>query len=146
MSSTTGVKFAPVESEVWIDGPPEKVFAYFTDPEKLRSWLGEARTLDPQPGGAFNLVVSEGYTAIGEYLEVHPFERLVLSWGWEERSEVPPGSTRVEITLTPERSGTRVHLSHTGLPSKEEQQKHAKGWGNCLGSLVQVFTWAGNAA
>jgi uncharacterized protein YndB with AHSA1/START domain len=41
---------------------------------------------------------------------------------------VPPGSSRVVVTLTPEHGGTRVLLRHHDLPDEEQRRQHAMGW------------------
>jgi uncharacterized protein YndB with AHSA1/START domain len=41
---------------------------------------------------------------------------------------VPPGSSRVVVTLTPEAGGTRVVLRHLDLPDEEQRQQHTMGW------------------
>jgi hypothetical protein len=43
------------------------------------------------------------------------------------RDRVPPGSSTVEVTLTPRRSGTHVRLEHHDLPAAEIEATTA-GW------------------
>jgi uncharacterized protein YndB with AHSA1/START domain len=52
----------------------------------------------------------------------------VFTWGWANDPSVPPGSTRVEVTLTVEDGGTRVVLRHYDLPSPGQADHHRKGW------------------
>ena len=40
-----------VEVEHRVSGSPETVFAYFTDPDKHRRWMGAEVELDARPGG-----------------------------------------------------------------------------------------------
>jgi uncharacterized protein YndB with AHSA1/START domain len=61
--------------------------------------------------------------------------RLVFAWGWEDSSELPPGSSTVEITLVPDGDGTLIRLRHTGLPSEESRALHAAGWSHYLERL-----------
>ena len=42
--------------------------------------------------------------------------RVVMTWGWDGSDEVPPGSSTVRIELDATDAGTRVRLTHTGLP------------------------------
>ena len=43
----------------------------------------------------------------GEFVEVVPHRRVVFTWGWEsELFAVPPASTRVEVALVPDGTGT----------------------------------------
>ena len=50
---------------------------------------------------------------------------------------MPPGSTRLVVTLTAERGGTRLDLEHSGL-APEETTKHAAGWPHFLARLAIV--------
>ena len=44
-----------IEREVRIAARPETVFPYFTDPERMRRWMGRTISLDPRPGGALRI-------------------------------------------------------------------------------------------
>jgi uncharacterized protein YndB with AHSA1/START domain len=66
--------------------------------------------------------------------------RLVFAWGWEDSSELPPGSSTVEITLVPDGDGTLIRLRHTGLPSEESRALHAAGWSHYLQRLSMAAT------
>lgn len=48
----------PLRHEVRIAAPPEVVFAYFTDPIRIVSWMGVSALLDPRPGGTFRVEVT----------------------------------------------------------------------------------------
>jgi uncharacterized protein YndB with AHSA1/START domain len=118
----------PVEVTVHIAARPETVFAYFTDPTRYVQWMGEAATLEPVPGGAYRVGMRGGVAAAGEFVEVDPPCRLVFTWGWTGDHAVPPGTTRVVVTLAEEDGGTRVVLRHHGLPDDEQRAHHTKGW------------------
>ena len=90
--------------------------------------MGVGAELDPRPGGRYRIDVDGEHIASGEYQEVDPPRRLVMSWGWEGHPTVPPGSTTVEITLTPERGATVLRLRHLGLPDEKERRQHSEGW------------------
>ncbi|HKP92187.1 MAG TPA: SRPBCC domain-containing protein [Thermoleophilaceae bacterium] len=123
-----------VEHELRIEAPPETVFPYFTDPAKIVEWMGEEATLDPRPGGFCRIAFAGGAVA-GSFVEVEPPTRVVFTWGWEERFfDVPPGDTRVEVTLAPEGDATRVRLTHTKLPPSAVGF-HDVGWRHYLARL-----------
>ena len=130
-----------VEREVRIAARPETVFAFFTAPEKMVSWKGRRAELDPRPGGLYRVEINEQTVARGEYLEVENPHRVVFSWGWEGKDEgreqhaVPPGSSRVEVTLTPDGDGTLVRLRHLDLP-EESRATHSEGWDLYLARLA----------
>src|SRR5262245_14047178 len=127
-----------VEQTVRIEARPETVWKYWTDPELLSEWWLGVAELDPRPGGVFGVEMSEGPTMLGEYVELDPFNRLVFSFGWEQRGDVlpiPPGSTRVEVTLQEDAGDTIMVLRHTGLPSSMTGL-HGEGWERHLPLLV----------
>ena len=97
------------EREVRIAARPEVVFQFFLDPAKIVRWKGTEAALDPRPGGIYRVNVTGHDIARGEYLEIVPHSRIVFTWGWEE-GPIAPGSTTVEVTLTPSGDGTIVRL------------------------------------
>lgn len=126
-------------SEISIDAAPERVFQFFTDPVLLPRWLGVAARLDPRPGGEFRFAVADGEWCVGEYVEIEPPHRVAFSWGWEnETMNLPPGSSVVEVDLTAEGGGTRLTLTHRGLPKDDSQILHADGWSRYLSRLDKV--------
>jgi len=122
-----------------IEAPPEIVFSYLTDGQRFVKWMGVGAELDPRPGGSYRIDVDGAHVAKGEYVEIDPPRRLVLSWGWEGHPTVPPGSTTVEITLTPERGATVLRLRHLGLPDEHEREQHSAGWHLYTGKLSNLF-------
>lgn len=90
--------------------------------------MGVGAELDPRPGGQFRIDADGVHIALGEYREVDPPHRLVMTWGWLDDESIPPGSTLVEITLTPEGAGTRLRLRHTGFPHEPARDMHRAGW------------------
>jgi uncharacterized protein YndB with AHSA1/START domain len=135
----TQTQTSAIEREVRIRAHPETIFPFFTDPELMVRWQGTSVTLDPRPGGVYRVHISDEHTARGEYLEVAPPHRLVFSWGWEAQdSQVPPGSSTVEVTLTPDGEHTIVRLIHRDLPSKKSAESHGAGWEHYLERLQTI--------
>jgi uncharacterized protein YndB with AHSA1/START domain len=67
---------------------------------------------------------------------VVPHSRVVFTWGWEgDSSPLPPGSSKVEVSLIPDGDGTIVRLRHLGL-SPEQRQAHAEGWEHYMPRLA----------
>ncbi len=65
-----------------------------------------------------------------------PYSRIVYTFGWEgDGHPIPPGSTTVEITLTPDGDETIVRVAHRGLPA-EARGDHDGGWAHYLARLV----------
>ena len=125
-----------IEIERTIRATPETVFAYFTDTRRYTEWMGIDAELDATPGGIYRVRVPQGTYAVGQFVEVVPPSRVVFTWGWEGDAEVPPGSSRVEVTLTPRDEGTHIRLVHTGLPTPESFGLHTLGWERYVDRLV----------
>ena len=121
--------------EVLVQASRETVFPFLTDPARMVRWMGRAATLDPRPGGVYRVEVNDQATALGEYVEVDPPNRVVFTFGWEHGDVVGPGSTTVEIDLVPEGDATLVRLTHRGLPA-EAVELHTQGWQNYLPRLA----------
>jgi uncharacterized protein YndB with AHSA1/START domain len=119
-----------------IEAPPEIVFDHLVTPEGMLAWMGQHAELDATPGGVFAVDI-EGNPVRGEYLEVDPPRTVVVSWGVLGSDVLPAGSSRVTFRLTSIPTGTRLHLTHTGLPA-DEQPKHALGWTEFLGRLADA--------
>jgi uncharacterized protein YndB with AHSA1/START domain len=152
-----------LEHEVRIEARPETVFAYFTDPARMVQWMGAEATLDPRPGGVFRITFEppeavveymrnafglEGEgprrgagnggqnVVLGEFVEVDPYRRIVFTWGFErELFAMPPQSTTVEVSFTPEGKSTLVRLAHRRLPVAANGF-HRAGWEHYLPRLV----------
>ncbi len=125
-----------LELEVRVSARPETLWGFLTDPEKMTRWKGRRAELDPRPGGIYRVEINDQAIARGEYVELEPPRRVVITWGWEgEGMAVPPGSSTVEITLTEDGDETIVRLRHDGLPSAEERASHTQGWQHYLARL-----------
>jgi uncharacterized protein YndB with AHSA1/START domain len=67
-----------------------------------------------------------------------PNEKVVYTFGWEQDGNpITPGSTRVELTLHPEGSKTRLRLVHSGLPD-DAVADHTGGWDHYIERLAIV--------
>lgn len=49
---------------------------------------------------------------------------------------MPPGSTRVTVTLDRQDGGTRLRLRHENLPSRELREGHQVAWNTYLPRLA----------
>jgi uncharacterized protein YndB with AHSA1/START domain len=132
--STTPPESVVVEQR--IRARRETVFAYFTDPDAYRRWMGDQAELEARPGGLYRVRFEDGSVAQGTYETVEPPSRIVFTWGWLDSTDLPPGSSRVEITLRQEGDETLVRLEHHGLPSDAWRREHDKGWHHFLGQLA----------
>jgi uncharacterized protein YndB with AHSA1/START domain len=128
-----------------LDAAPEAVFDAWGDAESLAVWMcpgaGIERataTVDFRVGGRFRIAMhapERDYVQHGEYLEIDPPKRIVLSWISEW---IPTGeaATRVTVTFGPEPGGrTRLVLVHDGLSGGDAYSGHPEGWRAILEKL-----------
>ncbi len=124
--------------EIVVKASPAAVFPYLVDPDLMVQWLGRSVELDPRTGGSVRLNCG-GNEGAGEFIDIVAGERVVFTFGWSEPGHpIPPGSTEVEISLTPQGEDTLVRLTHRGLP-EDAVSDHEDGWGFYLERLAQVM-------
>jgi uncharacterized protein (TIGR03086 family) len=126
-----------LEKSVVVPLDPDATFAMLTEPERLRRWQAVTARIDLRAGGDYRWTITPGHSASGSVVEVDPGRRLVLSWGWEDGHDLPPGASTVTITLDPVEGGTLVRLVHEGL-SDEQAAGHGQGWDHYLGRLAMA--------
>ena len=124
------------ETTLDLNAPVQEVFRHLTDPAAMIRWMGQHAVLTPVPGGAFEVDIN-GVPVRGQYLEIDPPRRVLVSWGVAGNASMPPGSTEVEFTLTPIQEGTRLRLVHRSLPPGQAQV-HATGWQHFLPRLASA--------
>lgn len=127
----------PIRVSREIAAPPEVVYEYLTESTKWSRWQGAGATIEARPGGMFLMTMPDGATARGEFVELVPNERVVFTWGWIDHPGVPPGSSTVEIEIMEAPSGSRVTITHDGLP-EDEVGIHTLGWEHYLPRLASV--------
>jgi uncharacterized protein YndB with AHSA1/START domain len=123
-------------TEVDLPAPAEEVFRHLTDPAAMIRWMGQHAVLKPVPGGAFEVDIN-GVPVRGQYLEIEPPRRVLVSWGVAGNLAMPPGATEVEFTLISIAGGTRLRVVHRGLPPGQDQV-HAAGWQHFLARLAST--------
>lgn len=115
--------------EVEICATRETVFRYFTDSERFARWWGAGSKVEPRVGGAVYIRYPDGTIASGAIQEIVKPERVVFTYGYEgEGKPIPPGGSKVIVTLAETPRGTMVTLRHVGLPSEEVKREHVQGW------------------
>jgi uncharacterized protein YndB with AHSA1/START domain len=121
--------------EVYVDiaAPKATVFGFFSDPERFRRWMGDASAIEPSAGGGIEVAGPGGPSARGRILEWIEGERIVFSW---TSPGVPEDAgSRVTVTFAASPVGTRVTLSHAGIPTEAGRTGHAAGWRHLLATL-----------
>ncbi|MEX2255276.1 MAG: SRPBCC domain-containing protein [Acidimicrobiia bacterium] len=131
-----------IEQVVRIAATPKMVWAFWTEPERLAEWWGIEAVAVAEPGGMFRVVMEGGPVMLGAFTELDPPRRLVFTFGWEQNAPgepLAPGSTRVEVTLTPEGDDTILVLRHFEMPSTHAAD-HESGWSYYLGDRLATLT------
>ena len=117
---------------------PAKVFAAWTDPEKVKHWMGPGQVrvveaqADARPGGRYrwHMQSPEGkdHDVGGVYREVVKNEKLVFTWAWKVAPPDEPHESLVTVLLKPDGGGTLLTLTHEHLFDEESREGHEKGW------------------
>jgi len=137
----------PIVHERILPAPPEVVFRAWSEPASLRAWMLPAPgmrsadvDLDFRVGGAFRIVMhgeENDYAHHGEYLEIDPPKRLVMTWVSEWIAEAS-ARTLVTVSLEPAAAGrTRLLLVHEELPDDGSYDGHEGGWAEILRKLAE---------
>lgn len=127
---------AEFSTAIDIAATPQQVFSYLITERGLVTWMGQHARLDPRPGGAFEVDIA-GSPVRGRYLEIDPPHRVVVSWGFADSDQLPPGGSEVSFELTAIDRGTRVSVRHSGLP-EVHQAGHADGWAHFTERLARA--------
>lgn len=118
-------------------GRPADAWPLLTNPANLPLWLGSPVIWDLEVGGRIEVEIDEGHRFAGEFVAIEPPERLVFTWGWRTGSiPIEPGSTTVEMRLTPAGDGCDLELVHTNLG--EWAERNIVGWSIKLERLLRV--------
>jgi uncharacterized protein YndB with AHSA1/START domain len=126
---------------------PHIVFDAMTTAEGIAQWWGPdagpvlVAESDPRVGGRyrvrFRLLDESEHESSGEFLELVPPEKVVMSWRWKGGEE-DPNESRVEITLRPVPEGTELTFTHAQLHDEDSRRSHEDGW---TGALNKLETW-----
>ncbi len=124
----------------------EKVYAAWTDPEKIVKWFGPdagpvtRAEIDLRVGGrytiAFGTEDGEKHQVGGIYREVVPNERLVFTWAWHTMQE---RESLVTITVKPDGDGSILTLLHEKFFDQAARDGHMRGWSGSLDKLEKLF-------
>ncbi len=121
-------------TSIEIEAPPDEVYDHFVRPELLVRWMGEFARLDAVAGGMFSVDI-DGVLIRGEFTLLERPNRIEVAWGEAGNGDMPPGSTKLSISLTAVESGTFLELTHSGLVPAEAE-KHAYGWPHFMARLA----------
>jgi uncharacterized protein YndB with AHSA1/START domain len=126
---------------------PDKVFAAWTDPEKVKRWMGpgdvtvQSVETDPRTGGRYRWVMrapnGDVHDVSGVYREFVPNEKLVFTWAW---ISTPERESLVTVSIKPDGDGSLLTLTHEQFFDADARDRHQQGWGSALDKMEQMFT------
>ena len=129
------------------NAPPEKVFQAWTDPEKVKRWMGpgEVKVLaangDLRSGGRYRWLMrtpdNEEHDVSGVYREVIPNKKLVFTWAWKT---TPERESLVTVTFKQDGSGTIMTLTHEQFFDEDARDRHQYGWNGAIEKLDKYLT------
>ena len=132
-----------------LSAPAPKVYAAWTDPEKIVHWFGPQQAtqdsvraeMDVRVGGRYRIRFKtdngESHEVGGEYKEVVPNERLVFSWAWHS---TPERESLVTITLKAEQGGTLMTFAHEQFFDEKAREDHLRGWIGSFEKLENLYS------
>jgi uncharacterized protein YndB with AHSA1/START domain len=127
---------------------PEKVYAAWTDPEKIARWFGPSQVkagsvqaeIDLRNGGhyriAFDVTDGQHHEVGGIYHDVVPNQRLVFSWAWHS---TPERESQVTVALKSDGDDTLLTLHHEQLFDEAARDGHESGWIGTLDKLAKFI-------
>lgn len=123
---------------------PAKVFAAWTDPEKMSRWLGPVDVkrvetgTDLRVGGRYFIrmvMANDEHYSSGVYREVVPNEKLVFTWAWKS---TPERESLVTVTIKPDGDGSIMTLLHEQFFDEAARDRHNAGWTAIIDRLAAV--------
>jgi uncharacterized protein YndB with AHSA1/START domain len=131
-----------------LNAPPAKVYAAWTDPEKIARWFGPSQVvagsvradIDARIGGryriSFKMQDGEHHEVAGVYREMVPNQRLTFSWAWHS---TPERESQVTVSLKPDGDGTLLTLHHEQMFDEAARDGHESGWIGTLDKLERYL-------
>jgi uncharacterized protein YndB with AHSA1/START domain len=132
-----------------LKAPPAKVYTAWTDPEKVKGWMGTAEMrpshveCDLRVGGRYRWVMiapsGEEHDVRGVYREIVPNEKLVFTWAWKS---TPERESLVTVLLKPDGDGTLLTLMHEQFFDEDARDRHNDGWIGVLDKMEKFVAAA----
>ncbi len=121
--------------EIVFPSPPERLWQALVDPRELAAWLMPAPGFAPVTGQRFTMACDPFGEISGEVIEVIPHARLSMRWTGSF------GDTVVTFQLEPERSGTRLRLTHGGWDEAHAafRDQFRGGWHTKIGEGLSAL-------
>jgi uncharacterized protein YndB with AHSA1/START domain len=125
------------------------IWSMLTEAEHVAKWYGpkglsgSVRTMDLRVGGSYHWVMTgpggQEHHAVGVYREVSPVERPVFTQergnAAGQRVDGPVPETLITIVLEEIGTGTRMIMTHAGIPPGEWSEMAAIGWNQAFDKI-----------
>ncbi len=130
---------------------PSIVFQALTTAQGIAAWWGPddlpllTSEIDARVGGGYRVrfQTRDGreHEVFGEYLEIDPPRRLVMTWRYAFGGEPEEGDaiSRIEVEVAPLDGGSELTFTHSGLKTPASVASHTHGWTGSLAKLVAMF-------
>ncbi len=147
MSTATAVKSATSPSltiKRRFNVAPSRVFAAWTDPQKMMRWMGPAGAIsceaetDFRVGGRYHLrmvMPDDEHNVAGVYREIVRDEKIVFTWAWQS---TPERESLVTVTIKMDGDGSLMTLHHEQFADEAARDRHNNGW---TGTLLRLETF-----
>lgn len=136
------------------NAPRALVWQAWTDPIHLQQWMGPrgftATSLehDVRVGGKWRICLHRDEPAqgcgenagdslwqSGTYLEVREPERLVLTFRWEDRTDIPCHETVITLIFTEQAGQTTMNFHQAFFETTDNRDGHIFGWNSSFDRL-----------
>jgi uncharacterized protein YndB with AHSA1/START domain len=143
MSTATAVK-PSLTIKRRFNAPPAKVYAAWTDPEKITRWMGPpdvqkvVAESDLRVGGRYRIrmiMKDDEHDVSGVYREIVPDEKLVFTWAWKS---TPERESLVTVVVKNDNGGTIMTLMHEQFFDEDARDRHNSGWTSIMDRLAQI--------
>jgi uncharacterized protein YndB with AHSA1/START domain len=128
---------------------PSTLFQAWTDPQRLARWIGprgvkaEVKEMEVRTGAPYRIAMhlpsGEIRTVRGIYREIHPSERLVFTWAWDEEAGKAGHETLVTITFRALGAETEMTILHQRFASQERRDSHNHGWNGSFDKMAEML-------
>ena len=133
-----------------IDAPTEAVFRAWTSREAMEQWYRDrpddvvrVTELDVRVGGRYRVEFGPAgqkpYVESGEYREIDPPHRLVMSETLDAPDGTPWSNTTLTVVLEEHDGKTRLVLVHENFPSTEQRDNAAGGWPGFIDRIERLL-------
>jgi uncharacterized protein YndB with AHSA1/START domain len=148
MTSTQANAGLTLEMRRVFRAPREKVFAAWTQRERLEQWMcrdvptqnPRYLELDVRVGGRYLIeipVAGSVYHGSGVFREAAPPAKLAFTWSWvrippKEGEKLQESESLVTVDLREHPDGTEMLFKHELLLDEVVYSEHEKGWEGCF--------------